>query len=362
MHQKQPRSNIEKKIRDLENQIKKLKKSEQATRVELLELEQIFQSMTDGVIVIDTEFNVVRINETFSKLSGTSQQQAVGRKCYEVFPGLLCDTPSCPLKRILSGVERLEYEGEKHHPDGRPIPCIITARALRQPNGELLGIVVSFKDITSLKAAQAELQLSSDRLRKTMGGIIQAMSLTIEKRDPYTAGHQRRVTKLCRAIATAMEFSWERIQGFRMAAAIHDLGKIRVPAEILSKPGHLTENEFGIIKTHPQIGFDILKGIEFSWPIAQIVFQHHERLDGSGYPQGLCGQDILLEARILAVADVVEAMSSHRPYRPALGLEKAIEEIRHQRGLLYDTDVVDACLKVLAENKLLLTQTPPMKK
>ena len=142
-----------------------------------------------------------------------------------------------------------------------------------------------------------------------------------------------------------------------MAAAIHDLGKIRVPAEILSKPGRLTENEFGIIRTHPQIGFDILKGIEFSWPIAQIVFQHHERMDGSGYPQGLSGEDILPEARILAVADVVEAMSSHRPYRPALGLEKATAEIRHQSDILYDADVVDACLKVVTENKTLLQQT-----
>lgn len=215
---------------------------------------------------------------------------------------------------------------------------------------------------SSLKTAQAELQLSSDRLRKTMGGIIQAMSLTIEKRDPYTAGHQRRVTKLCRAIATTMGFSWERIQGFRMAAAIHDLGKIRVPAEILSKPGRLTENEFGIIKTHPQIGFDILKGIEFAWPIAQIVFQHHERWDGSGYPQGISGEDILLEARILAVADVVEAMSSHRPYRPALGLEQATAEIRQQSGILYDADVVNACLKVMAEKKNLLQQTSPSDK
>ena len=142
-----------------------------------------------------------------------------------------------------------------------------------------------------------------------------------------------------------------------MAAVIHDLGKIQVPAEILSKPGKLTENEFGIIKTHPQIGFDILKGIEFSWPIAQIVYQHHERMDGSGYPRGLAGEDILPEARILAVADVVEAMSSHRPYRPALGPERAIDEIRQKRGILYDADAVDACLKAIDENEALITQS-----
>ena len=142
-----------------------------------------------------------------------------------------------------------------------------------------------------------------------------------------------------------------------MAAVIHDLGKIQVPAEILSKPGKLTENEFGIIKTHPQIGFDILKGIEFSWPIAQIVYQHHERMDGSGYPRGLAGEDILPEARILAVADVVEAMSSHRPYRPALGPERAMDEIRQQRGILYDAKAVDACLKAIDENEALITQS-----
>lgn len=209
------------------------------------------------------------------------------------------------------------------------------------------------------RAARARLQQSSERLRKTMGGIIQAMSLTIEQRDPYTAGHQRRVTKLCRAIAETMGFSWEHIQGFRMAAAIHDLGKIRVPAEILSKPGQLTENEIGIIKTHPRIGFDILKGIEFSWPIAEIVLQHHERINGSGYPQGLSGENILLEARILAVADVVEAMSSHRPYRPALGPERAIDEIQQQRGILYDADAVDACLQAVDKNKALITQSSP---
>jgi HD-GYP domain-containing protein (c-di-GMP phosphodiesterase class II) len=208
-----------------------------------------------------------------------------------------------------------------------------------------------------LETMQIELQQSSDHLRKTMGGIIQAMSLTIEKRDPYTAGHQRRVTRLCRAIAAKMGFSWERIQGFRMAAAIHDLGKIRVPAEILSKPGQLTENEFGIIKTHPQIGYDILKGIKFSWPIAQIVYQHHERLDGSGYPRGIAGEDILPEARILAVADVVEAMSSHRPYRASLGRECAIDEIRRQSGILYDAAAVHACLKAIDENSTLICES-----
>jgi len=165
------------------------------------------------------------------------------------------------------------------------------------------------------------------RLRKALEGIIHAMSLTVESRDPYTAGHQHRVADLATAIAEEMSLSKDQVEGIRMAGMIHDIGKISIPAEILSKPGSITEYEFGIIKTHPRVGYDILKQIEFPWPVAQIVYQHHERINGSGYPQGLCGKEILLQAKILGVADVVEAMASHRPYRPAFGIEKALEEI-----------------------------------
>ncbi len=173
-------------------------------------------------------------------------------------------------------------------------------------------------------------------------------------RDPYTAGHQKRVTDLACAIAEEMSLSKEQIEGLQMAGLIHDVGKILVPAEILSKPGRLTEIDFSMIETHPKVGYDILKTIEFPYPVAQIVIQHHERMDGSGYPAGLTGKEILLEARILAVADVVEAIASHRPYRPALGQDKAIEEISQNRGVLYDPKAVDACLKVLSTNKVKL--------
>jgi putative nucleotidyltransferase with HDIG domain len=173
--------------------------------------------------------------------------------------------------------------------------------------------------------------------------------LTVERRDPYTAGHQHRVANLAAAIANEIGLSEEQIDGVRMASVIHDLGKIHVPAEILSRPGRLTENEFSIIKTHPQTGYDILKTEEFPWPVAQIVLQHHERMDGSGYPSSLSGEEILLEARILAVADVVEAMASHRPYRPALGIDKALEEISKNKGVLYDAKVADACLRLFTE-------------
>jgi len=177
------------------------------------------------------------------------------------------------------------------------------------------------------------------------------MAVIVESRDPYTAGHQRRVTDLACAIAIEMGLSQTQIDGIRMAASTHDIGKIYVPAEILSKSGKLAEIESSIIKTHPQVGYNVLKEIEFPYPVAQIVLQHHERMDGSGYPAGLTGDYILLEARILGVADVVEAMASHRPYRPAMGIDKALEEISRYKGMLYDPEAVDACLRLFADQR-----------
>jgi len=168
---------------------------------------------------------------------------------------------------------------------------------------------------------------------------------------PYTAGHQRRVADLAVAIAAELELPTDKIDGVNMASTIHDIGKIAVPAEILSKPTNLSDIEFGLIKSHTQAGYDILKDIEFPWPVARAILEHHERIDGSGYPNGLKGDEILMEARIMAVADVVEAMASHRPYRPALGIEVALEEIEKNKGTYYDSDVVDACLKLFREKR-----------
>jgi HD-GYP domain-containing protein (c-di-GMP phosphodiesterase class II) len=183
-----------------------------------------------------------------------------------------------------------------------------------------------------------------------MEAIVQVMESTMGARDPYTVGHQQRVTQIACAIGAEMGLSDEQLRELRMAGSLHDLGKVAVPLEILSKPGRLTDIEFAIIKTHPQVGYDILKPLKFSARIGQIILQHHERLDGSGYPQGLKGNDILLEARILGVADVVEAMCSHRPYRPALGLDQALAELRRNRDIIYDPDVVDVCLKLYDED------------
>lgn len=306
---------------------------------------QVLEAIPDAVIVIGIDFSVRLVNAAFTTLTGVPRAQALGKKCYDVFPGDICRTPACPMERIGKGVEQLRYEGDKHCACGRSSPGIITACAFRTPRGALAGLIEIVSDMTPLYE-------SRERFRKAMGGVIQAMSLTIEKRDRYTAGHQRRVTKFCRAIAGELGFSWERTQGLRMAAAIHDLGKILVPAAILNKPGKMSEHELAIIRNHPQAAYEILKDIDFPWPLAQTVYQHHERLDGSGYPQGLKGEAILLEARILAVADVVDAICCFRPYRPAVGMEAAMAELKSQRGIKYDAAVVDACIKVLTAGKV----------
>ena len=181
------------------------------------------------------------------------------------------------------------------------------------------------------------------------------MGTASEARDPYTAGHQKRVADLACAIATEMGLPDDKIEGLLMAGSIHDIGKISIPAEILSKPSTLTNIEFSLIKEHP-IGYDLLKNVESPWPLAEIVYQHHERMNGSGYPRNLKGDEIIMEARIMAVADVVEAMASHRPYRPAMGIEAALEEIGKNKGILYDNSVADACLKLFRRKAIILNK------
>lgn len=201
-------------------------------------------------------------------------------------------------------------------------------------------------EIENRKGVQHELEQSFENLKKVMHSTVKAIAMTVEKRDPYTSGHQHRVSALARAIAEEIGLSEDQTEGLYMAAAIHDIGKISLPAEILAKPVQLSSIELRLIQAHAQAGYDILKGVEFPWPIAEIVLQHHERMNGSGYPQGLSGDGILLEARIIGVSDVVETMASHRPYRPSIGMDKALEEIIQNKGTLYDAQVVDACLTV----------------
>lgn len=233
--------------------------------------------------------------------------------------------------------------------DGTVIYLEVAAGPLRDKNG-VAGTRAYLWDISEHKQLENKLNSTLKALRNTTGAMVQVIERMLEIRDPYTINHQQRVADLARAIAKEMGFSADRIDGLRLAGLIHDIGKIAIPAEILSKPTRLSEVELQHVRTHPQIGYDLIKSIDLPWPVAMTVLQHHERLDGSGYPLGIAGNEILLEAKILGVADVIEAMSSHRPYRPALGIPRALEEISQKTGVLYDKEVVEACLRVLQQN------------
>jgi putative nucleotidyltransferase with HDIG domain len=218
--------------------------------------------------------------------------------------------------------------------------------------GEKPARIVTMHDLSERISLEQEREEHAQQQRLMLVETITAMSNAMETRDPYTAGHMRRVSNLCVAIAERLGLDNDRIEGIRLGGIIHDLGKLYVPAEILNRAGRLTPAEFEIIKSHAQVGYDIIKGVPFTWPVAEMVHQHHERIDGSGYPKGLKGEEIILEARIMAVADVVEAMSSHRPYRPSLGVKPALDEIRNNSGKLYDPEIVNACIEVVEAGAL----------
>lgn len=245
--------------------------------------------------------------------------------------------------------------------DGESFPATISL-PLPSRDGSCAGVPVTITDLTELDRKDAEVRRTTQALASAAFNTVGAVAKTIEKRDPYTAGHQARVAELAVAIAERMNWSVERIEGLRLGAMVHDIGKVSIPAEILSRPGRLTPEEMAIMRTHAAAGADILGQVQSPWPLREMVEQHHERLDGSGYPHGLAGDRILPEARILAVADVVESMTAHRPYRPALGADAALDELRRGRGTLYDPAVVDACLAALpglGSDPPTLAGTPP---
>jgi PAS domain S-box-containing protein len=248
-------------------------------------------------------------------------------------------------------------ENANLHKDGREVFLETSGAPMFDARGVFKGYRGINRDITERKEAERERRASAEKLEQLLLQTIAAIAATVEARDPYTAGHERRVAVLAAAIAREMGLPEETVHGISLAASIHDLGKIRVPAEILSKPGKLNPIEYELVKVHSQTGYDIIKDVQFSLPIAQMVLQHHERLDGSGYPQGLKDGQILFEAKILAVADVVEAMLSHRPYRPGLGAEAALDEITRQRGVFYDPAVVDSCISLFRDKKFVFENT-----
>ncbi|MBL7222818.1 MAG: HD domain-containing protein [Candidatus Brocadiae bacterium] len=242
------------------------------------------------------------------------------------------------------------------HRDGQQIYTHIVFTNLVDDEGRVMGLQLIIRDITELKEAHYQLHHSYNMLSRLFGETVTCLTSAVEKRDPYTGGHQQRVAHLSHRIALQLGLPNDQVEGIYVTGLLHDIGKIVIPAAILSKPGTLTNAEMAIIRTHPQVGYDILKGVGFPWLVSPVVLQHHERLDGSGYPAGLAGDEVLLEARVLAVADVVEAMASHRPYRPELGLDLALAEVEKGRDTLFDPAAVDACLSLFREHDFLFQE------
>ena len=301
--------------------------------------ETVFACMDDGVFVLDDQDRVVDLNPAAQHLIGRQASEVAGQSIDKILAG----RPDL-FDRYQSALAE-QVEAGRDGPDDEREYDLHLSVLPGGPRGRQGGRLIVAHDVTERKRAE-ELKRSIDEIRTAMEETIQAMALLVETRDPYTAGHQRRVAKLAAAIAELMGLSGDEAAAVRLAANVHDVGKIHVPAEILCKPGSLSEIEMGLIRVHPQIGYDVLSKIGFPWPIAQIVAQHHERLDGSGYPAGLTEGGILQAAKIVGVADVVEAMSSDRPYRPALSIGEALEEISRHEGILYEPDVSAACIEL----------------
>ncbi len=307
----------------------------------------------DAVITTDKNRCVTFMNYAAEKMTGWTNNEVVGKDLIKLFTIINDNTREIiddPVIKVLADGSTVENDSSiMVSRGGHDISISFNASPVQDGDGRNTGVVFVFRDITSKKKAEDVTMKTLQKLRNAMNAIIEAMVLTIETRDPYTAGHQRRVTNLARAIARELGLTEDQVDGIRTAGVIHDLGKISIPAEILSRPGKLLPLEYGLIKTHAQVGYDILKNIEFPWPVAEIVHQHHEKMDGSGYPVGISGKDILIESRVIAVADVVEAMASHRPYRAALGIDRSLEEITSNRETLFDKDAVDACIMLFTK-------------
>ncbi|WP_035042968.1 HD domain-containing phosphohydrolase [Desulfovibrio sp. X2] len=308
-------------------------------------------SIGDGVVATDARGSVTFLNPAARRLLGFEDNRAVGRELDAVVHIVDEQTGDLHLDiagQALRGEQRGELDGDLIlvTRGGEKIPVQLNISLIARGDGGAQGTVLVVRDVSERRRAEQKLKDSVRQLQLTLKQTVNALAITSEKRDPYTAGHQQRVTQLACAIAHELGFDEERVEGIRVAGLLHDIGKIYVPAEILAKPARLTNMEMGLVKTHSEVGYDILKEVPFPWAVADFVLQHHERIDGSGYPNGLSGEDILPEARIICVADVVEAMSSHRPYRAALGIERALGEIQRNRGKLYDAEMVDVCLEL----------------
>jgi PAS domain S-box-containing protein len=340
---------IERELKEAESRNKRglaekaLKRSEEKYR-------NILKNMDDVYYELDLDGNLVFFNDAMISKSGYSHEELMGMNYTEYMSPHMYERALDVFTEIYrTGKSISFFDYEIIMKGGQVKNYESWASLLFDNNNQPIGFSGIARDITERKRVEEQLQQTLDSLRKAFGTMVQVMVSAVETRDPYTAGHQSRAANLARAIATEMGLSKDRIDGIRMAGSIHDVGKLSIPSEILSKPARLSGIEFPLIKEHARTGYEILKNVESPWPLADIIYQHHERMDGSGYPRNLKGDDIIIEARILAVADVMESMTSHRPYRPALGMDAALNEIMMNRAILYDAAAVDACLRLFHE-------------
>ncbi|HMB31540.1 MAG TPA: HD domain-containing phosphohydrolase [Desulfohalobiaceae bacterium] len=319
------------------------KEAEEKLRQNEEKYKKLINTSPDGIALVDESGCFLTVNPTMAHRFGMNPEELEGQTHHDLMPQQLANSRVEKIKETIEKDKLTFFEDERK---GRYYQnyFVPISTSTKQNTCQIIS-----RDISDIKQSQNELEHTLSKFNQAIHGTFQTLSLALEQRDAYTAGHQRKVTYLASSIAKEMDLQEERIQGLYFAGMVHDIGKISVPAGILAKPTKLSDIEFGLIKQHAQASYDILKNIDFPWPIAEIVLQHHERLDGSGYPNGISGEDILLESRILAVADVVEAMTSHRPYRPGLGIEAALKQIEKNKGILYDSQVVEICLRLFRE-------------
>jgi len=305
----------------------------------------LFENAEEGIFQTTFEGRLLHANPAYARILGYESPEELMSSVTDITEHYSDrEKRRIMLDRIKKNGNVKGYELQLKRRDGSRVWVLASARMVRDSKGVYLEGMI--EDITQRKQAEKDLRKSMKRIRGAMEGAIHAVAMTVEAKDPYTAGHQQHVAELSREIAREMGLHKGEIEGIYLSGMIHDLGKISVPTEFLAKPGKLTDFEYSLIKTHAEAGYRILKDIEFPWPVAEIIHQHHERLDGSGYPRGLKGDGILRQTKIISVADVVEAMTFHRPYRPGFGLKLAMEEIRKGRDRFYEAEVVDTCLAI----------------
>lgn len=343
-------------------------------------LAAIVAGSDDAIIGNDLHGVITSWNPAAEKIFGYSEQEAVGQSIKFLLPSERMQDEGFILNKILQGERVSNFETERICKGGRRIPVSVTVSPIFGVNGKVVGASKIARDITLQKQVEdalviankelvfqseekakraAELVITNEQLQKSLFETINIVRRIAELRDPYTAGHEKHVGDLAKAIGAEIGLDTHSQEGLMFAGYLHDIGKIIVPAEILSKPGKLSLEEYSLVKNHVQAGYDLLKDITFPWQITRPILEHHERLDGSGYPNGVKGDQISIEGRILAVADTVDAMASHRPYRVALGIESALAEIVRGRGTLYDEMVVDACLTLFREKNYKILSTAP---